>query len=116
KLYPQDRYPGGHLQLASSLNNVAALLQAGGEYAQALDCERQALTTFQAQLNLFADTSSEAEALNFLAKNSSFRDAFLTAWAQVREADPRREYPLLWEDKAALASILQRRQRLARGL
>jgi CHAT domain-containing protein len=40
-LCPKDRYPNGHPDLAISLNNLAGLLQAQGEYAQAeLLCRR----------------------------------------------------------------------------
>ena len=31
-LYPKDRYPQGHPDLAPSLNNLGALLQAQGDY------------------------------------------------------------------------------------
>ena len=34
-LYPKDRYPQGHPDLAGSLNNLGALLQAQGSYVEA---------------------------------------------------------------------------------
>jgi tetratricopeptide (TPR) repeat protein len=43
KLYPRERYPQGHPDLARSLNNLGFLLHARGEYDQALDYYRQAL-------------------------------------------------------------------------
>src|SRR5262245_23935224 len=36
QLYPKDKYPQGHPQLAQSLSNLGALLQARGDYAKAL--------------------------------------------------------------------------------
>jgi CHAT domain-containing protein len=42
-LYPRDRYPNGHPDLATSVNNLAALLKAQGEYAQAELLSRRAL-------------------------------------------------------------------------
>jgi CHAT domain-containing protein len=43
QLYPKERYPQGHPHLAISLNNLGLLLQAQGEYGQALDYLQQAL-------------------------------------------------------------------------
>ena len=34
-LYPKEQYPQGHPDLATSLNNLGALLQAQGEYGEA---------------------------------------------------------------------------------
>jgi CHAT domain-containing protein/Tfp pilus assembly protein PilF len=42
-LYPKDRYPNGHTELAQSVNNLAGLLQAQGEYARAEPLYRRAL-------------------------------------------------------------------------
>src|SRR5262245_64161046 len=38
KLYPKGRHPQGHPDLATSLNNLGALLEAQGEYARAERC------------------------------------------------------------------------------
>jgi CHAT domain-containing protein/Tfp pilus assembly protein PilF len=43
QLYPKQRYPRGHPDLATSLNNLGALLKDQGEYGQALDYFRQVL-------------------------------------------------------------------------
>jgi tetratricopeptide (TPR) repeat protein len=43
KLYPKEKYPDGHPDLATSLNNLGGLLQARGEYAQAEPFYRDAL-------------------------------------------------------------------------
>src|SRR5262249_46191996 len=42
-LYPRDRYPQGHPQLAIGLNNLGSLLQDQGEYGKALDYYQRAL-------------------------------------------------------------------------
>ena len=34
-LYPKDRYPHGHPDLATSLNNLGSLLEAQGDYGRA---------------------------------------------------------------------------------
>src|SRR5262249_27904849 len=43
KLYPTDKYPEGHPDLAASLNNLGALLWARGAYARAESMHRDAL-------------------------------------------------------------------------
>jgi CHAT domain-containing protein/tetratricopeptide (TPR) repeat protein len=43
KLYPEERYPQGHADLARSLHNLGLVLQAQGEYGQALDSLQRAL-------------------------------------------------------------------------
>src|SRR5262249_23587463 len=47
QLYPKDKYPDGHPDLATSLNNLGLLLQAQGEYGQAEPYLRQALQMCQ---------------------------------------------------------------------
>ena len=47
KLYPQAKYPDGHPDLATSLNNLGGLLQARGEYAEAEPFCRDALAMSQ---------------------------------------------------------------------
>jgi tetratricopeptide (TPR) repeat protein len=43
KLYPPDRYPQGHPDLAQCLNNLGPVLQAQGEYGKAQGCFEEAL-------------------------------------------------------------------------
>jgi tetratricopeptide (TPR) repeat protein len=43
RVYPKDKYPNGHPDLAGSLNNLGLLLQAQGEYGKAEPLYRQAL-------------------------------------------------------------------------
>jgi tetratricopeptide (TPR) repeat protein len=47
KLYPPEKYPQGHPDLAQSLNNLGALLRAQGEYAKALPYLEQALAMYE---------------------------------------------------------------------
>ena len=47
RLYPKDKYPQGHPDLAASLNNLGFLLRAQGEYSQALGYHKQALEMAQ---------------------------------------------------------------------
>jgi CHAT domain-containing protein/tetratricopeptide (TPR) repeat protein len=47
-LYPRERYPQGHPQLAGSLNNLGGLLQAQGDYGGARGYYQRALAMHQA--------------------------------------------------------------------
>jgi CHAT domain-containing protein/Tfp pilus assembly protein PilF len=47
-LYPKDKFPQGHANLAESLNNLGMVLNLQGEYAQALDHYRRAQRLAQA--------------------------------------------------------------------
>src|SRR6516162_749462 len=47
QLYSKEEFPNGHPDLAQSLNNLGALLQAQGEYAKALPYFEQALAMRQ---------------------------------------------------------------------
>jgi CHAT domain-containing protein/Tfp pilus assembly protein PilF len=116
QLYPQERFPQGHPHLAQSLNNLGGLLEKQGEYGQALDYHRQALRMYQQLTRAFAESASEAEALNFLASLPGTRNGYLSVAAEVRGASAGEQYALLWQDKASITSILARRQQLLRGI
>jgi CHAT domain-containing protein/tetratricopeptide (TPR) repeat protein len=47
RLYPAARFPAGHRDLATALNNVGAMLWAGGDYARAEAFYRQALAMYR---------------------------------------------------------------------
>jgi len=47
RLYPNDEYPDGHAELATSLNNLAGICQAEGRYADAEPLYREALAMFK---------------------------------------------------------------------
>jgi CHAT domain-containing protein/Tfp pilus assembly protein PilF len=47
KLYPPERFPQGHPDLATGLNNLGALLSARGEYAQTEPLYRAALAMYR---------------------------------------------------------------------
>jgi tetratricopeptide (TPR) repeat protein len=46
-LYSADKYPSGHPDLATSLNNLGQLLQCQGDYAGALAFSRRALAMYE---------------------------------------------------------------------
>jgi CHAT domain-containing protein/Tfp pilus assembly protein PilF len=107
KLYPQ-----GHPDLALNLANLGSLLQAQQKYGQALVYYREALELYARLASAFADAASEAEALNYLVSLPPSRDAFLTCSAALPGTSPEESYAPLWEHKATVTAVMQRRQLL----
>ena len=94
RLYPTAECPRGHANLATSLNNLAMLLQARGKYAEAEPLLRDAL---QMRQRLFkGDYPDVANSLNNLA-------GLLHARGKYTEANP------------LFRAALQMRQRLFKG-
>jgi CHAT domain-containing protein len=112
RLYPADKYPQGHPDLAQGLANLGLLLQAQGEYGQALGYCRQALDVRGRLAGAFADAASEAEALNYLTSLPTAHNALLSCSAALPETSPEEDYAALWRYKAAATAVLQRRQLL----
>jgi CHAT domain-containing protein len=106
-LYPRERYPNGHPALATSLNNLGSVLLAQGEYGKALVQFTLALKMEVDLARELAATSSEATALNHAAAQPLTRDALLSV---SREADPAPVYALVWQSKASLSRVFERRQ------
>jgi CHAT domain-containing protein len=116
KLSPTARFPQGHPNLAVSLSNVGYLFQDRGENDQARPFLHAALAMRQDLVRLFAEAQAEAEALNYLATLPDTRGAFLSVTAHLTSTPPGDYYPVLWAGKAALARVLERRQRLLHGV
>ncbi len=107
RLYPKGRYPHGHPDLATSLTNLGAVLWARGEHRKAEPPLRQGLAMFQSHLHALADLAAEATALNAAAALPLARDVLLSVTRrQDGLPDP---YDLLWQGKAALTRVLERR-------
>jgi CHAT domain-containing protein/Tfp pilus assembly protein PilF len=107
-------YPDGHPLLANSLNNLGALLQERGQLHEALRYYERALAVQQSLLEHFAQGSAEAEALDLARSLPLFRDALLSATADV-PGGAGRAYRLVWPTRSALARALERRRRALRG-
>jgi tetratricopeptide (TPR) repeat protein len=117
-LYPPQKYPEGHPELARSLNSVGGLLEARGEYARAEPFCREGLVMSQRLTASFADTSAEAESLNYLRQTylDESRSLFLSVTGNVVRRSGDNTYKVLWQGKAALARALERRQHLLRQI
>jgi tetratricopeptide (TPR) repeat protein len=108
QLYPEKDFPRGHPHLARTLNNLGGLLLAQGEHGKALPYCEQALAMQQKQLQHLADSAPEAEALALTNGLSVTQDAVLSAAAHVSGSDAT-AYGQVWQSKAALTRVLERR-------
>ncbi len=104
--YPKARYPQGHPHLATSLNNLAFLHDSQADYAKAEPLFRRALEMYSDSATALAASSSEATALNYAASKPLTRDAYLSTTIHLPKVDV---YPAVWQTKAALARIAERR-------
>ena len=114
KLYPADKYPNGHPDLASSFSNLGGLLLKRGEYGRAANALAKGAAMRDRWTATFAETGAEAEALNLAASQPRIRIGFLASTLHTARTDPSEQYPVLWQNKSALARGLQRRRRLLR--
>ena len=106
KLYSKAAFPLGHPDLASSINSLAFLHKDQGEYGKAEPLLRRALEMYGATAAALAGTAPEATAMNYLASLPLARDGFLSATRELPGTDA---YQAVWQSKAALSRLYQRR-------
>jgi CHAT domain-containing protein/tetratricopeptide (TPR) repeat protein len=109
KLYPPEAFPFGHPSLTTSLTNLGGMYGQRGEYEKAEPYVRQALVMRRRLTDLFLAGAAEAEGLNHLATLPMTRDPYLSVTRHLpeRHAD---SYAVLWDGKAAIARLLERRR------
>jgi CHAT domain-containing protein len=108
-LYSRDDYPLGHEDIVLGTRNLAWLHQARGEYGQAEPLLREAVGVSQGLLRRYAELAAEAEGLNYLATQGTTRDALLSVTRPPRADVP--VYDALWDGRAALTRLQERRHR-----
>jgi CHAT domain-containing protein/Tfp pilus assembly protein PilF len=113
KLFPASKYPDGHADVADSLFNVGLIYldlnrfrEARTFFAEELAMRRR-LTAREIAL------ASEAEALAFVGTRPFSRDCYLTVTAQQPDLDAE-VYRAIWDSKALLTRVLERRSTAAR--
>jgi CHAT domain-containing protein len=114
RLYPQDKYPAGHPDLAEGLHNLASVLQAQGRLALAEPLYQGALAIYRRLAEDYALGRSEGATLNFLARQPLTLDAYV-AVTDRQGADPATVYAALWQAKAAVSRVFERRHLAARA-
>ncbi|MGP0068103.1 MAG: CHAT domain-containing tetratricopeptide repeat protein [Isosphaeraceae bacterium] len=107
--YPKEAYPQGHYALAMSLANLGSLLERKAEYVEAWRYLDRASTMFGDLAEIFMTGSSEAEALDFLARIPSISGSVITCSSHLPEGGDA-AYAHVWRGKAAVARTLLRRQ------
>jgi hypothetical protein len=113
KLYPASRFKDGHPDLALSLINMGAVLDALGEAARALPYYQKALAMYRKQTSREIASAPEARALAWLASLPHTRDAYLSAALQIPDSGPASYLPF-WHDRGAVFRLLLRRHESAR--
>jgi CHAT domain-containing protein len=108
-LYPPEKYPQGHPERAKGIINLASLHRARGEYGQAEPLYREAAGMERGLLLRYAELAAEAGALNYLAAQPPARDGLLSATRHPQAAVP--VYDALWDGRAALTRLQERRHR-----
>ena len=83
----QKLYPQGHPSLAQSLKNLGLVLMKQREYDAAIDFLECAATARQELAASFFCGVSEAEALNFAARNLRTPNGLLSAWPHTDKPD-----------------------------
>jgi CHAT domain-containing protein len=106
ELYPKARYPQGHPAQAHTITNLGRLRQAQGQPARAEPLFRRALEMYTRSAAAVAASAPEATALNYLASLPFARDDFLSVTRKSEKADA---YTPVWQSKAALSRIYERR-------
>ena len=107
--YRKESYPIGHPELALALANLGTLALRRGEFARAWTLLNPALEMRENLNELFVATSSEAEALGYLALS---RGMFwrLVSCSMHLEDSIDQCYAHVWNGKAMIARVLAHRQ------
>jgi CHAT domain-containing protein/tetratricopeptide (TPR) repeat protein len=109
KLYPAGHYPEGHPELVLRLSNLSSVLTIRGEYRKALPYCEQALAMSQRLGATLVRSGTEVEALNFIGSLPLIRDQYVSITRHLPESAAS-AYALVWQSKAALTRVLERRQ------
>jgi CHAT domain-containing protein len=108
-LFPNKLFPYGHPHLAESIDNLATLHRYAGEHGKARPLSREAVTMYQRLLLNYADLAAEAESRNYLATQPLASDAFLSVSRHLPDSPS--DYETLWQSRAALTRLEERRHR-----
>ncbi len=107
----KSTYGDDHPLYASSLQSLASLSHAQGAEARAVEFGLQAERIRQnAALEFFA-TYSEAESLNFAAKNLNTPHVLLSAWKRT-DLSAEEVYEILWARRGLIQRVTAERQRV----
>ncbi len=103
-----------HPDLVISLESLGGLLYSQGKYGEAEPFCRAALAMDRRLGDLYAGARSDGAALTLLATLPRTRDCSLSN-ARLGRLDPDPTYAAVWDSKAALARVFERRHLAARA-
>jgi CHAT domain-containing protein/tetratricopeptide (TPR) repeat protein len=110
RLYPKQDHP----LLAQSLHNTGHLLFTLGEPRRAMAHLQRALAMYRGYVDDLAAYAPEAEGLAFAASLPRTRDGLLSVARHVDDSDAG-TYARVWDAKAAVTRVLERRHLAARA-
>ncbi len=108
-LYPKEQYPQGHPNLELGLSNLGHLIRNEGNYTEAWPFLIRATDLSHDLAEVFLASTSEAEALDYLAQLPANWGILLSSSLHMPESSEA-AYARVWRGKAAVARTLQRRQ------
>jgi CHAT domain-containing protein len=108
-----DKFPAGHSDLATSLNNMGFMLQALGRYEQSVDCLERALAMKRRLTDTLVLVASEGEA-HALARVALSSLSLYLSGTQHLAGSASSAYAHVWSERSALTTTLTQRLQAAR--
>jgi CHAT domain-containing protein/Tfp pilus assembly protein PilF len=102
-----------HPSAAGIMGNLCTSLRDQGKLAEAEAVSREELRMFRRLVERYADAESDGNALTYLSNLPMCRDGFLTI-TRMASSDPVATYEEVWNAKAILARVYERRALAAR--
>jgi CHAT domain-containing protein len=114
QLYPEGKYPAGHPDVATSLTILALVLEMQGRPGAAEPLYGEALAMRRRLAEEYAFSRSEGDTLNLLTTFEGTLSAYLSVTDRPG-VDPAATYTALWNAKAAVSRVFERRHLAARA-
>jgi CHAT domain-containing protein len=113
KIYPPERFPTGHVDLAVCLSNLSLVSSALGQHDKALQYATEAMKMQRQLIDREIAIASESEALTLVRALNFLRDFYLSLALHVPGSDEA-VYRMVWDSKASVTRVLERRHAAAR--
>jgi CHAT domain-containing protein/tetratricopeptide (TPR) repeat protein len=113
KQYPKEHFPAGQVDLATCLSNVSLVAGAMGQHQRALEYATEARSMHHRLIERELAIAPESEALTLVRSLDLLRGIYLSAAVAVPGSDDA-AYKQVWDSKAAVTRVLERRHAAAR--
>ncbi len=104
-LFPADAYPHGHRYIDKGLRSLAELYFDATRYREAYDLARQATGMECESAEQFAQSASEAQILNYVAKRLKATDLLMSSWQQT-DLPPSDVYAIIWRRRGLATRLI----------